>query len=113
MQMPLSPSSYVMQAIESHNKSPDIRHNCYEYESKLLERSPPSSEQLIFLEDKNNNNVEQNVDISLRSCRLQICYEICTFSLLLDASKDHLCSWNVFLGVLQVSHEGISVPDNA
>lgn len=49
----------------------------------------------------------------LRSCRLEVCNQVRSFTLLLDTSEDHLCSRNIFLGIFQINHESVFIPNNA
>lgn len=48
----------------------------------------------------------------LRGCFFQVCNKICSLTALFNASKNHFCSRNIFLRVLQILHQCIFIPDD-
>lgn len=48
----------------------------------------------------------------LGGCRLEVCDEVSSFTLLFDAGEDHLCSRNIFLGIFQINHERVLIPND-
>lgn len=49
----------------------------------------------------------------LRRCRLEVCNEVSSFTLLFDTGENHLRSRNIFLGIFQIHHESVFIPNNA
>lgn len=89
---------------------------------KLWQNSPQTGSLSVWFLDNQSCPLELYASIkalssdggysSRWSWRLQVCYKVSALGFLFDACKDHLCSWNVLLRILQIDHQGLLTPDN-